>query len=58
MHWTDVKNPTSEEKLFYLAVEVTSVKECFGKHTRDFQHPNTDIALSYQKIYGDSMVLI
>ena len=34
----DVKNPTNNEKDFYLGVTETPFKELFGKHWQDSKH--------------------
>ena len=38
----------------YLGVTETHFKERFGNHMRNSNTPNTEIALSYQNIYGNS----
>ena len=35
----DVKNLTNDERNFYLRFTERPFKECFGNHTRDFNHP-------------------
>ena len=35
----DVKNPTNDEKIFYLGVTETPFTERFGNHTWYFKHP-------------------
>ena len=54
----DVKNLTKDEKCFTLELQKYPLKKVLVTTHKTSNTPNTEIALSYQNIYGNSKMLI
>ena len=58
VHRADVKNLTNDEKSFTLQLQKHSLKDILVTTRETLNTQNTETALNYQNIYGNSKMLI